>query len=85
MITGSARNNSKERLASVRIRTADLEKNLVDGRTSMRRGTLAQTCTQHGVSVMQEGKHAVLTARRDRLQLVVELLHYCCVDYSVVS
>jgi len=72
-------------MASVRIAHADLSKDMYDCRNAMRHGTVAATCAQFGISVSREGKNAILAARRDRLQAVVELLHYSGVNYSIVS
>lgn len=79
-----ARNKSKERMASIRIAHADMSKEMYDSRNAMRRGTVASTCDQYGIDTMTNGSSVLLTARRDRLQAVVELLHYCGVNYMLV-
>ena len=82
---GSSRNRTMERMASVSIAASDLAKETHDSRNAMRHGTVETICAQYGVTVRREGKLAVLSARRGRLQAVVELLHYCAVDYLIVS
>ena len=79
------KNRTQERMASIRIASAHLSKALVDGRNSLHRGTVEQLCSQYGVSIKREGRTALLSARRDRVQLIVEVFHFSSVAYSVVS
>jgi len=83
-MSSAGKNRTQEHITSIRIAAADLKKNLYDGRNSLRHGTTEQLCSQYGISVRRDGKQAVLSARRDQLQLVVEIIHYSSVKYSVV-
>ena len=80
-----ARNMTKERMASVEIAATDVDRQLRDGRNAMNHGSISKACSQYGVEIKKNGRRAVLSAPRDRLQLIVEFLHYCSIQYAVKS
>ena len=79
------RNEHKERITSVAVSSAYMGKMLMDGRTGLKAGTIAEACGQRGVSCKDNGKYVVLSAPRDRLQLIVELLYFSCVPHKIVG
>lgn len=81
----SRRNETLERIMSIKISAEDLEKRLVDRRNGFDLGTVEQVCIQFGISVKKQDKKAILTARRDGMQIMVEKLHFCLIKYSVVE
>jgi hypothetical protein len=83
-MNNSRRNETREREMSIQISADDLEKRLIDRRNNFELGTVQQVCTQFGISIKRQGRKAILTARRDGMQIMVEKLHFCVVKYSIV-
>ena len=79
------RNLTKERKTAVAIASVNLDKMMMDGRTGLKAGTIRAACLQRGVSVEDDGTTAILSAPRDRLQLVVELLYFSRTAHKIVG
>jgi hypothetical protein len=81
----SRRNETVERDLSIQVLIGDLEKETTDQRNGLRLGTVIQLCDQFGISVSKGRNKAVLTAKRDNMQMLVEKLHYCYIKYSILA
>jgi hypothetical protein len=85
MIKSARKNATKERTMAVSLKTALLDRMLIDGRRGLKAGTVRQICDQFGAKIKVDGAVATISAPRNRLQMVVEQLHFCSVPYSVVA
>jgi hypothetical protein len=56
---------------------------MTDLRSGLNVGNIVTLCAQHGIRVTKEGKLLRLSAPRDRLQIILETVHYASVPYSV--
>lgn len=81
----SRRNNTEERDLSIQVVIDDLEKQVTDRRNGFKLGTVSQLCEQFGIRVSKGKNKAVLTAKRDNIQMMVEKLHYCYIKYSILN
>ena len=66
------RNRTEERNLSIQVAIGDLEKQITDRRNGFRLGTVSQLCEQFGIRVSKGTNKAVLTAKRDNMQMMVE-------------
>ena len=73
-----------ERPSKLGLDASLLDASLRDSRSWLQLGTLRQTCKQFGVDVSIDGATAVLSAPRDRLQLVAERLHFCRIPFLIL-
>lgn len=74
-----------ERQACIGLLASDLERQLIDSRNGLKMGTVRQSCGQYGITIKQSGRNVLLSAPRDRLQILVERMHFCAIKYVVVS
>lgn len=80
----SRRNQNKERTVSISLSLADFNKVVVDNRSGLLHGPVEKICSQLGISISKSNKLVVLTAPRDRLQLLVERLHFGFIKYTQI-
>jgi len=80
----SRRNNIPERDLSIQIAFGDLSKSITDRRNGFLLGTVQQLCNQYGIRVVKQKNRAILTSKRDNMQMVVEKLHFCCIKYLIL-
>lgn len=81
----AARSNFQERVMAIQMDAKDMDKPLVDNRNGMTLGTTKQLCAQLGISVRTKNGMAILSAKRDGLQMIVERLHFCWINFSVIQ
>lgn len=81
----SRRNTIPERDLSIQISSSDLDKTITDRRNGFVLGQVQQLCEQYGINVSKQRGKAILTAKRDNMQMIVEKLHFCYVKYTIVT
>jgi len=77
------RNNAKERKAGIALSAEDFDVMLVDNRLGMYRNSTRESCGRLGLTAKKRQGAILIEGPRDRVQMLVEVLHFSRMKYAV--
>ena len=77
------RNKTVERQAGIVLSKEDFDSMLIDNRFGMYRNTARESCGRLGLTAKKRNGSILIEGPRDRLQMLVEILHFARIEYSV--
>ena len=77
------RNKTVERKAGIVLSEENFDAMLIDNRYGMYRNTTRESCGRLGLTAKKRDGLILVEGPRDRLQMLVEILHFSRIEFSV--
>lgn len=82
-MSNAQQNKTPERKSGIIMPIKDFDASMTDNRMGMRRGCARDCCGQMGLTAKKRDGAMLIEGPRDRLQMLVEILHFSHMKYAI--